>query len=353
MFAAIASLELTGRALLWVSKDTRETPQGKVTQILHIPTHWIVSVDPMQTQWKIRPRNSAEDFIIPGSEILHLHYPNPADPRDVISPLSRIAEAVLTDQNIQTAQHAAFHNGIHPKVILTAGRLPGTAGVPGERPALTPDQREEITAMIKRYYAGATAADEPFIVDGLIESITKLSNSIVEMDFMDSSKLTKSRVLQAYGVSPILLGEIEGANRASSVVAEEILIANKINPLIELISGCMTEWLGPMFAGPREKLVIWIEPAVAHDPELNLKRWDLGLKMGAATRNEYRVQVLNLKPLPGADVLLEPMGFVPAEQEDDSDKPDEDDEPDNDGEPDENNKPKKRVNGHVHQFATH
>ncbi len=56
-FSSIASLELTGRALWWVSKDSRETPQGRTTQILHIPTHWIVSVTPMQDKWVIRPRN--------------------------------------------------------------------------------------------------------------------------------------------------------------------------------------------------------------------------------------------------------------------------------------------------------
>ncbi len=178
----------------------------------------------------------------------------------------------------------------------------------------------------------------------MIENVTKLSNQIAEMDFMDSSKLTKSRVLQAYGVSPILLGEIEGANRASSVVAEEILIANKINPLIELISGCMTEWLGPMFASPREKLVVWIEPACAHDPELTLKRWDLGLKMGATSRNEYRVQVLNLQPLPGLDVPLEPAGFLPSEQSDGDDQSDSDDD-------DDNGTQGKRLNGHFHRLA--
>jgi phage portal protein BeeE len=341
MFASIASLEITGRFLWWIQKGSRPASDGSTIRILPIPTPWIVSVDALQTSWKIRPRGSAEDFTIPGDEILNVHYADPADPRGVISPLARIAEAVLTDQEIQTAQHSAFRQGILPRLILTAGRLPGSAGVPGERPILSADQREEITAMIRTYHVGSQQAGTPFIIDGLIENITKLSNTITEMDFLNSGKVTKSRVLQAYGVSPILLGEIEGANRASAVVAETIFVSNKVNPLIELISGAMTEYAGPMFAGPREKLVIWIEPACAHDPELNLQRWDLGLKMGAATRNEYRVQVLNLKPLPGADVLLEPMGFLPSEQADDND-----DETDSDG-GNENDKPeKKRLNGH-------
>jgi HK97 family phage portal protein len=333
MFASVCSLEVTGRWLWWISKGTRKTETGLATEILFIPTHWIVSVDPLQTEWRIRPNGSAQDFIIPGDEILHVHYADPADPRAVISPLSKVAEAVLTDQQIQTAQHAAFHNGIFPKVVLTAGKMPDMPGMPGERPVLTADQRSDIISAIKTYYRGAIAADEPFIIDGLIEDIKKISNTAAEMDFINSSKLTKSRVLQAYGVSPILLGEIEGANRASSVVADEIFVANKVNPLIELISGAMTEWLGPMFAGsPREKLVIWIEPACAHDPELTLQKWESASKMGFVTKNEYRTHVLNLPAVDGGDVFMEPAAFIPSESRNDD-------------------PPEKRLNGHCNRIT--
>jgi phage portal protein BeeE len=224
-------------------------------------------------------------------------------------------------------------------VILTAGRLPSNVqGLPGERPTFTPQQREDLIAAIRSAYRGVTNAGEPLILDSLIEKIEKFSQSVVEMDFSNSSKITKARVLQAYGVSPILLGELENANRASSTVAEEIFVYNKVNPLIELISGVMTQWLAPMFSGPRERLVCWIEPAQPHDAENTLKQWDLGLKTGSATRNEYRTRVLNLQPLDGLDVPLEPLGFLPAQQSDDDDS---DNKPDDDSD----NKPKKRLNG--------
>ncbi len=74
----------------------------------------------------------------------------------------------------------------------------------------------------------------------------------------------------------------------------------------------------------------WIEPAQPHDAENTLKQWDLGLRMGASTRNEYRVRVLNLQPLPGLDVPLEPAGFLPANDDDNNN---------------DQNKPEKRLNG--------
>lgn len=300
-FVTVASLELTGRALWWVSQDN-----GRRV-ILHIPTSWIVSVDARRTVWNIRPHGSTEEFPLPGNEVVHFFYPDPADPLGAIAPLSRIAEAVLTDEEISTAQFKAFRNGIFPKVILTAGRLPdGPNGMKGQRPALTTEQRQQLITAIKGAYQGTLRADEPFIIDGLIEDITKLSNTIAEMDFLNSAKLTKAKVLQGFGVSPILLGEVEGANRASATVADEIFCAAKINPLIELLSQSMTAWLGPMFAKPHEKLCVWIDPAIAHDPELDLKRWELGSWMGAVTKNEFRRHVLNLRDTTDGDMTLTP-----------------------------------------------
>lgn len=300
-FVTVASLELTGRALWWVTQDN-----GRQV-ILHIPTSWIVSVDARRTIWNVRPNGSPEEFPLPGNEVVHFFYPDPADPLGAIAPLSRIAEAVLTDEEISTAQFKAFRNGIFPKVILTAGRLPDLPnGMRGNRPCLTPEQRRQLITAIKGVYQGTLRADEPFIIDGLIEDITKLTNTIAEMDFLNSAKLTKSKVLQGFGVSPILLGEVEGANRASATVADEIFCAAKINPLIELLSQSMTAWLGPMFAGPNEKICVWIDPAVAHDPELDLKRWELGSWMGAVTKNEFRRHVLNLRDIADGNATLSP-----------------------------------------------
>jgi phage portal protein BeeE len=320
MFVTIASLEITGRGVWWISKGTRQTADGLGTSVMHIPTPWITKISPLQDQWTIRPTYSTEEFTIPGDEVLNLHYPDPdgTHPNDVISPLSKIAEAVLTDQAISTAQERAFRNGIFPKVVLTAGRLPGVNGMPGERPTFTPQQREDLVTAIKGAYQGVINSDQPIILDSLIDKIERFSQTIMEMDFIGSSKVTKSRILQAYGVSPILLGELENANRASSTVAEEIFVYNKVNPLIELISGALTQWFAPMFAGPRERLVCWIEAAQPHDAENTLKQWDLGLRFGAATRNEYRRNVLNLQDMDGGDVPLEPAGFLPSQEPDET-----------------------------------
>jgi phage portal protein BeeE len=141
----------------------------------------------------------------------------------------------------------------------------------------------------------------------MIEGIDTLSTSPQEMDFLNSGQQTTSRILQAYGVNPIVVGEIVGANRAQAAVAEAAFVSCCVNPLLELMSQTLTRWVVPLFG---EGLMAWFTPAVANDAELQLKRYDAGLKHGAVTINEFRA-MLNLPPLPGGDAPPEP-ATVPA-----------------------------------------
>lgn len=259
----------------------------------------------------MRPSGSTQTFDLNGEQVFHVAYPDPSDPLGCISPLSRIAEAVLTDAQIQEAQHSSMKHGIFPRAVITAGRLPDMGGMPRERPTLTPEQREDLISAIRGVYSGAINMDEPFIIDGLIENIQPFGLKPSELSFKESGEMTKARVLQGFGVSPILLGEIEGANRASAYIADEIFCQNKINPLIEMVSQAMTEWLGPQFAKAREKLVVWIERATPRDAEMQLKRFESAARLGFVNQNEFRRHVLNLPDVDGGDEFREPALMLP------------------------------------------
>jgi len=304
MFSTIAGLECTGRALWWVTDD-----DGKPS-IFYLSTSWIEEIDPRRAVWHIRPYGSVETFALPGEEVVHFHYPDPGDPLGCLSPLQRIAKAVVADEEIGTAQWSAFRTGIHPTVGIRVGRLPGMIpGQPGERPVLDPEQKMELVDAVLKLYRGVVRKHEPIILDGIIEGIEQFSRTVQEMDFLDSAKLTKSKILQSFGVSPILLGEVENSNRASATVADEIFVANKVNPLAMMLSESMTEWLGPMFA-QGERLRVWIEPAVAHDPEMSRQKWDSAARLGFVTQNEFRRNVLNLDSVDGGDVFRDALGNV-------------------------------------------
>lgn len=300
MFVTVASLELTGRALWFATED-----KGKKT-ILHIPTSWVTKVSVYGQPWEIQPDGRSTPVKIPADEIVHFFYPDPSSPLGALSPLQQLARAVTADEAIEDSQLAAHRQGIRPGVIIKAGRMKNTSaggGAEGLRPVLTPEQRSQLVTAIRGAYQGVHRRGEPAIVDGLVEDIIPFTRTPEEMDFLGSSKLTKERILQGFGVNPILLGAIEGANRASAAAADEIFVANKVNPIIEQVSLAMTEWLGPIFAAKNEKLVVWIERAAAKDEDLKLRQWTAGLTRNVVTPNEYRRHVLNLPDIEGGDEL--------------------------------------------------
>ena len=275
IYTTVASLELTGRQLWWLP--------GK-NQILPIPTSWIVGYEgsTAYTAFKVRPPSTGEPFSIPSDECCYFAYPNPADPHGATSPLQAVGGAVDADEAMTTSQQSMFARGIHPSHAILLGKVP-VDGVPGGlRPRLTPAQERQLIGAVKKRYEGVSRHGEPIILDGVIEDVKRLSNTVAEMDYLQSGKATKSRIMQGFGVNPIVAGEIEGANRASSTVAEKHFIDTCVNPKIELISQVLTEWLSPMFGGG---LKVWIEPCQVEDAEMKLKWATMLLQAQAVTAN--------------------------------------------------------------------
>jgi hypothetical protein len=139
--------------------------------------------------------------------------------------------------------------------------------------------------------------------DDIIEGIEPFTRSNAEMDFLNSGSSTKNRIFQAFGVNPMIVGEIEGSNRAQAAVAEDNFASNVVNPLLELISQIMTNWLAnnqdDEFAefGTSDDLLIWIDPATAYDADLELARWRQLEEAGVVTKNEIRTNVGQLPPM--------------------------------------------------------
>lgn len=303
VYNLIAGLELAGRGYWWLTHD------GNRRVIMPLPAHWVRGADrksKYQT-WYVQPPGLAEPQAVPAEEIIYFYYPDPSDPYASRSPLQAAANAVLTDEAIQGSQRNAFDRGLTPKIILTAGRLEDEAGGPGMRPVLTPAQRKQLVNAMKTAHAGWGKWEEPAIIDGLIERIDVLGRTVAEMDFQNSGEITKSRIFKAFGTNPIITGEVEGANRASSTVAEEHFCSMTVNPKIELISQTLTGWLNPMFRRGNERLVVWIEKCRAHDPEFMLRAMGVGRKNGDVSGNEFRRNILNLPDIDGGDEYAPPV----------------------------------------------
>jgi phage portal protein BeeE len=297
MFSTVASMLLTGRGFWWFS----ETADG--LQVWPIPSHWMEPKDVMRGSWLLKPFGGIEEHEIAGEDVAAFMLPDPSNPFGSISPLQTQAKAVATDEEIQNSQHRAFVNGVNPGLMIRVGKVPGMGG-DAQRPVLTDTQRQEITEAILKFHGGTVNNQNPLIVDGMIEGVEKLTTSPQEMDFLDSGKQTKARIMQAFGVNPIIVGEIDGANRAQAVVAAQ-QFCESVNPIVELMSQVLTRWVGGRF---NEELVAWIDPCRADDPEQRLQEWKAARANGDVTPNEFRRNVLNLADVSGGDEFRDTLG---------------------------------------------
>lgn len=304
LFLTVAGLELTGRAYWMLSEG-----QAGATEIWPLPASWVRPLNEpgrWNASYEVQPRHGAEPFQVPGEAMLAFSYPDPADPLyGAASPLQALAGAVSADEAITEAQRRTFAQGYWPGLAITMARNVSPSGQEGTRPILTKEQRGQILSAVREAYEGVARFGEPIILDGLIERVDKLSNSPAEMDFRDSGGYTKSRITQGFGVSPIVLGEIEGANRASATVADEHF-CNTLNPKIELLSQVMTGWFAPHYGDP--DLLVWLEECRAKDVDAERADWQQAIGAGAVTRDEVRAR-LGLAPLgkdKGGDDLVKP-----------------------------------------------
>jgi phage portal protein BeeE len=308
LYNTVASLELTGKSFWWLCSDSGDWEQDLT--IWPLPSSWVEPVhadNQIFAAWSIRPEGAGSAKIVPANEILYVHYPNPGNPFDAVSPLQANSRTVLTDEAMIEAQRKSMSNGIWPGHAIKIGRHPNSQLSPsGLRPILTKDQRDEITAMIKQRMRGVQLMNEPVIIDGMVEGIEKITLSPAELDFINSQAVTSQRIDEGFGVNPIIKGRVEGANRASSATADDHFCNTTINPKLELISEIMTAYLMDVID---DDLMWYIEKASAFDPDLIRQEVELMSAKCGISINEIRA-TYNRPPIHGGDVCLIPAGMV-------------------------------------------
>ena len=307
MFVTVASLLLTGKSYWWVKARERDgdtpTEQPRI-EIWPVPASWVKPVhteERLYASWEVTPEGTHEAFPVPAEQIIYFYLPDPSSLLGAQSPLQNQARAVVSDEAIAEAQRRGFANGVFPGVAVVVGRQTGIDGKPGDRPTLNREQRAQIITAFKQAYRGVYNADEPIILDQLIQDVRRVTNTNREMDFQASGDYTKERITQGFGVNPIVMGQVEGANRASSATADDHLCQLTVNPIIELISQTLTAWLNPLLAGPGEKLCLFIEEARAADPDSDRADWVALYDRGGCSRNEMRAGLRSLAPMVDGD----------------------------------------------------
>lgn len=282
---SIASIMLTGRMVWWFDTSgapRRDVPELGSMRLWYVPRSWIRPAQDRSGYWVIQAPGSSTSAEVSHNELFLSTMADPANPFMPFSPLQSQATSVDTDDKILKAQAVSMENAMHPNLVVTMGRLPGMPGNgrpggQGPRPMLDGKQREQVVEAIKLHLEGVEKWGEPLILDALIESVHKFMPTPAELDMVNSQKVTSQRVMHGLGVSEIIAGQSQSANRAGSTVAEDIFYRVTLNPILAGMSQDMDAILGPRFSVGGRRLRVWIESLETNDAEAIASRVQIGI----------------------------------------------------------------------------
>ena len=270
-----ASMMLTGRVAWWFdSSGSVREETGTSTRIWYVPWHWLSPAGPAGdpfAMFKLAVPNSGT-IEVDGKDIFYAMVPDPEDPSKAWSAVQAQAASIDTDDNILMAQHTSMKNVIRPNLIITAGRMPGLpngSSSKGPRALLDQNARQALVNAIKEHYQGVVKFGEPLVLDALIENVQPLMAKPLELDLVNSSGVTQSRIMQGVGTSTVVAGNSDNANRAGSNTAHEIFYEVVLNPLITLFGQALNIAAKRRYgsgAGNRS-LKVWMDEAKPRDSD--------------------------------------------------------------------------------------
>lgn len=294
VYSFVANLNLTG----WAYIVGGVNEEG-VLEFYSLPTTWVRpdhKEGPFSRFFIQNPKNPNVGDIEPltRDNVAFAHLPNPSDPMSALAPSQSQIAAIRIDDYIQSSQEKFFDNGIFPSAVVTMGRDPHPEVPGGLRPRLNDAQRRQVIGAIRKTMSGIANYGNPAIIDGMIDSISRLSATQNEMGWEKSEMNIRTRILSAFGVHPYVLGEPVNVGGYAQAAKIEERFCKRVNTFLNMLGTVMTSFAGPM-TDIDDRTIVWWEECEPHDPALHWQNVREGRKNGDITRNEFR-SMLGLSP---------------------------------------------------------
>ena len=291
----LTDLELSGNAY-WVLARGRVS--GVPAEIWPVPPTWMRVVpdgadgrEGLVGRYVFR--RGGRETELDARDVVHFRYTSPGDPYYGRSPLEAAMEAVRADESVARAQRRAFELGPMPGIILKTAN------------PLTNEQRERLRAEFESRFSGPDAAGRLIITDPDAD-VVPFSSKPREMDFMNSARTTRDRILGCFGVPAAVLGIVEDFNRANAEAAHMLFARSTLLPKLKLIAARITQDVCSQFDPPGIKCD-FASPVPA-DREADRKEMETAVRLGVVSTNEAREDYLGKPGVEGGD---EPRPRVP------------------------------------------
>ena len=282
-----ASLGLWGSAPVALFRDGRG--QGRELWWLR-PDRFKVVPDPVgYIKGYIYSRDGLDVSFAPG-EVLWFRYPNPIQEYAGLSPIAALRMTI--DMNVDAIRfnRRFFQNDA----------TPGRTYIKTDRD-LTGAQAESLRQRWEKAFKNRDKAHSIAVLDRSAE-LRSLSISQRDMEFIEAQRFTKEEICAAYGVPPVLLGDLGNATFSNYQQAKTSFWDETLIPELQLIESEVQKSLLPQLGG--EGLTVRFDltevTALREDATAKAKRHQTLVQSGILTINEVR-QREGLAPVPWGD----------------------------------------------------
>lgn len=236
----IAHLDLAGNALL-----------SKVRGLNNV----VAELWPVNPQF-IKPMPNKQDFIagyeyregsvhyiLKPADVLHAMYVDPSNIYWGLSPIQVAAKTIDTDVEAVNWNKIALQN----RAV--------TDGVLSFKEPLSRAQFDETKAQVREQKQGSNNARDLWVLGGNAQW-QQMALNPVEMDFINSRKMTREEITSIFGVPLILLGVMEGSTYANYSEARKAFWEDTVIPLLNRLRAIFNQSLLKDFQAQGETLYI-------------------------------------------------------------------------------------------------
>ncbi len=286
MFLTYAWLDLVGDAF-WAYNTNNV---GMPTEIFAIPPDWVREIPTRQRPYFVVTIEGGRHQI-PVSNMLWFKDPTLTNPYGRGAGVGHaLADELDVDENAAKHLSSFFYNRAMPDMLVSID-------------GADEDQLLATKTKFEQDHRGITNAYRSAFVNGKI-NVARLDTSFREMDLVSLRKFSgREIVVQAFGLSPEMLGILDNSNRATVYEARAMFAENVLLPRLDLVEAILQTFAG-LFD---ERLVFCFDDPKPDD--INFVLEVTKAHGGAFTENEKRA-LANLDPVEGGDVYRQEDGKV-------------------------------------------
>lgn len=298
--ATSTGLGLRGEAFWEFDAPLRgENGKPRPVRIHARPPQWITEVHVENEQYAsydMRVPSLGRLISVPGDMGLLFKCFNPTNPWRGLAPMTAAFQAADSYYAAQLLNSKFFKRGAIPSLAIGFDEKSNVM-------ALDKVQRDRILEDMQKMYGGLDAESlHGVLVLGPGEKPFPIGSDLKDMHFEHYMRFNKDEILAVYGVTPIMLGGVEDANRANSVEQRKFFWEETAIPQCDDIVTLINRKIAPRFGSG-----VFVRADYSQVPALRRDLKSLGdgvlpwVSAYVLTINEAREDYLDLPPVEWGD----------------------------------------------------